>query len=56
MSLAAFRFSKWAQPVTNRRWAFVCVVLDTAKRLTRFRFRWLTVASHRAWERACGII
>lgn len=45
----------WAQTVKRKRWVPVTLVLDKAKRVTGFRFRLLARASHRSWERACGI-
>jgi len=48
--MKAFRFSKWAQPVTDRRWAVVAVLVDRLWRLTQ-----IDLGKHRAWERACGI-
>lgn len=48
-----FRFDHWAQPVQRRRWAVAAVVLHAVMRASRYRI--LGAASHRAWERACGI-
>lgn len=46
-------FDNWAQPVTSKPWALVCVVLDRIKRASGFRLA--VHSSHRAWERACGL-
>lgn len=43
-------FDHWAQPVTHRGWALVCVALDKLKRASGYRF--FAHSSHRAWERA----
>lgn len=51
---AALRFSRWAQPVTSRRWALIAVLAEYASRLSGYRL--LASAKHRAWERACGIL
>lgn len=48
-----FKFKNWAQPVTNRKWAVACVLLDSLKRLSRNRL--FLHSSHAAWERACGL-
>lgn len=50
--IQTLRFSKWAQPVTNRKWAIVTAVLDTAKR--RSGYRLFVHASAKAWGRATG--
>lgn len=43
----------WAQPVVSRRWAFITTILSFIKRVSHYRL--CVSASHRAWERACGI-
>lgn len=42
----------WAQPVTNKRWAAVCRVLDGLKRASGYRL--FVRSSHIAWRRATG--
>lgn len=46
-------FENWAQPVTSKPWAMICVVLSTAKRLTRYKM--FVHSSHWTWEKACGL-
>lgn len=48
--LSGLRFSKWATPVTKRRWAFVSVVLQTLNALTGWRMN--GAPAHSAWMRA----
>lgn len=49
----SMRFSRWAQPVVSRRWAFVTVAVETVSRLSGYRL--LCHQKHVAWQRACGI-
>lgn len=44
-------FDHWAQPVTSKRWALICTILD---RLFR-PIGWFGPARHRAWQKACGL-
>lgn len=45
--------TNWAQPVTNKRWAFVCTILSNISRLSGYRI--LNYQKHVAWEKACGL-
>jgi len=50
----SFNFSRWATPVKHRGWAIVAVLLHAVKAASGYRL--FRHSSHRAWERAVGMM